>query len=145
MSDASIFLIDDSQDDRDLIAIQLRQGQNRNALVMIDSGERAFEIFDQIALGTYPDVLPALIILDLNLVNISGLDVLHKIRTIALLDDVPVMVLTGRQDYVSGISAPEMQPLIIIRKGTGMLDVKHFFDAILELKVGWLLVGKDKP
>lgn len=140
----SIFIIDDDINDRELIARQLRLGHTLNHLEMIESGENALIIFQQIADGVYPHMTPALIILDLNFLGMPGEAILRAIRAVDAIKLCPVMVLTGRQDFIAGMSAEDMQPLAIVRKGNDMLDMKHFFDAFLELQVGWLLVASPE-
>jgi len=97
-----ILVVEDDPDHARLIARVLGQRRFRRVTIA-PTGRAAIEMLDGHGASTEDTVLPHLVLLDLNLPDISGLDVLRWIRTQPRLRAVPVVILSGqgRDDLVT--------------------------------------------
>jgi len=103
---APIVLVEDSPSDRELACEALTAGRLANPLVTFVSGEDALASLVARSPG---DVLPVLILLDLNLPGMSGRDLLVALRRTPSLAAVPVVALTScddDHDYLRGQGLP---------------------------------------
>jgi len=82
-------LVEDSKDDQLLIQLAFQQARVKGEIVLLDDGEKALAYFED---AQQP--LPVLILLDLNLPNIPGLEVLKRVRRNARTKECPVIVMT---------------------------------------------------
>ncbi|WP_221392795.1 response regulator [Dyadobacter sp. NIV53] len=111
----SVYIADDDQEDRLLIRESL---ENINREINITEIENGVELLDQ--LNNTDQENPALIILDMNMPRMSGLETLNKIRSSASLQNVPVIMVSTSSDqllinlaYDEGISAYITKPVNI--------------------------------
>jgi len=89
---ASILLVEDNPDDRELTIAGLRDSNIANPIDVARDGQEALAYFDD---STRP--LPALVLLDLQLPRISGLEVLRRLRAAARTRLVPIVMLISRE------------------------------------------------
>lgn len=139
--DKIIMLVEDNPDDEMLILRSLRKFNIRNNIIVVRDGAEALDYL--FATGAYSDraytQLPQIILLDLNLPKIGGLDVLKQIRANAQTKLIPVVILTSSkeeqdliQGYNSGANSYVCKPV----------DFEQFNKAVEELGVYWLLVNE---
>lgn len=120
MASFTILLADDDPDDVLLASLALRQVESDAAVVTVQDGEELLdylfkrEAFDQRGPG---GALPNLILLDLNMPRLSGLEALQRLRADPALRALPVVVLSGsespedlEQSYAFGANAYITKP-----------------------------------
>jgi CheY-like chemotaxis protein len=132
-----IVLIEDNPDDVALTLRALEQNHIMNEVVVAEDGVRALELL----LGE-ERVRPAMVLLDLNLPKIGGLDVLRRLRGERVTKLLPVVILTSsreEQDLVSGYSLGANS---YIRKP---VDFDQFAEAVRQLGLYWLVLNEPPP
>ncbi|MDP4268001.1 MAG: response regulator [Bacteroidota bacterium] len=136
-----IFLIEDNPDD-ELLTIQALNDNNIiNEVIVAHDGVEALDYL--FGSGKYKDrdinITPQVILLDLKLPKIDGLEVLKRIRTNALTKLLPVVILTSsteEQDLIKGYSLGANS---YIRKP---VDFEQFTQAIKQLGLYWLVLNE---
>jgi CheY-like chemotaxis protein len=100
MSDNAVLFVEDSTADVDLVLAALRRWHFANPVKVVRDGEQAMEYLS--GTGGYADrtayPFPALVLLDLKLPHMSGLDLLKWIRAQPEIGKLPVVVLTGSRN-----------------------------------------------
>jgi two-component system response regulator len=134
---APILLVDDNPDDRDLTIMALRESNVANAIEVARDGEEALRYFADPARP-----LPALVLLDLKLPKIMGLEVLRRLRADTRTRTVPVVVLTSSREerdrhasYTNGVNAYVQKPV----------DFDAFAEAVRHLGLFWLVINEPPP
>ncbi len=129
---AKVMLVEDDLDDIELVKLALSTQFIPNELKIVYDGEEALEYLFNLD----PEELPDLVLLDLNLPKLSGLDVLKQLRTNPSTKYLPLIIFTSseqqedlRKGYAFGANA-------FIRKA---LDPEEFKSALKNLDVYWLL------
>ncbi|MBU0468884.1 MAG: response regulator [Candidatus Omnitrophica bacterium] len=135
-----ILLIEDNEDDAKLTQIALESNHIANKLVVIDDGAEALEyIFCQ---GKYAqrDIkdIPTVILLDIKLPKVSGLQILEKIRADKRTNKLPVVLLTSSTEENDMIKAYEKGCNSYICKP---VDFQQFSEAIKQLGLYWLVLN----
>jgi two-component system response regulator len=136
MSQGTILLVEDNPDDIALTSRALKQNNIFNELLVASDGEEALRyLLPEDDSGA----APVLILLDLNLPKLSGLDVLRRIRSEDRTRYVPVVVLTTSgeerdiaESYQLGANSYVRKPVVF----------ESFLDAIKLLGLYWLLVNQ---
>jgi len=136
-SQNNILLVEDNPDDRDLTIMALKGSKLANEIDIARDGEEALRYFED---RTRP--LPVLVLLDLKLPRIMGLDVLKRLRADERTKLVPIVVLTGSneesdryQSYVEGVNAYVVKPV----------EFDNFSDAVKQLGLFWLVSNQPPP
>jgi len=129
-----VMLIEDNADDVLLTLRALRKHKVINEVVVAVDGDEAIRrLFDS------DSVLPCLILLDLKLPKISGLEVLDRLRADSRTKFVPVVVLTGSQEYEDIMASYSKGANAYVRKP---VEFSEFAEAISILGKFWLLLNK---
>ena len=136
-SQNNILLVEDNPDDRDLTIMALKGSNIANEIDIARDGEEALEYFED---QSRP--LPALVLLDLKLPRIMGLDVLKRLRADERTKLVPIVVLTSSQQesdryqsYVEGVNAYVVKPV----------QFDKFSEAVKALGLFWLVINEPPP
>ncbi|NVJ90137.1 MAG: response regulator [Methylocystaceae bacterium] len=134
---ADILLVEDNPDDAELALQALRRNDLKTEVFVAKDGQGALDYLFSAAsvTGTSPHNLPLLILLDLNLPYIGGLDVLKKIRSSEITRHVPVVILTTSDDEYAIRSAYELGANSLIKKST---DFDQFVQAMRQINDYWL-------
>jgi CheY-like chemotaxis protein len=144
MREKTIMLVEDNPDDVQLNLRALQQFHLRNKLVVLQDGAQAlaylFREGNDPALAT--GELPAVILLDLHLPKVDGLEVLRQIRAHPTTKHIPVIVLTASQDEKDLISSYDLGCNSFIRKP---VDFGEFIQAVRQLGMYWLLLNEAPP
>jgi len=144
MNMKSILLVEDNPDDVQLTKRALKQNNITNELVVVNDGVEAMEYL--IEACTAPPgsskVLPTLILLDLNLPRMNGLEVLKQIRANDRLKRLPVVVLTSSKEDGDILKSYDSGANSYIRKP---VEFEQFNEAVRALGLYWLLLNEPPP
>ena len=138
MNGKYVLLVEDNPDDVTLTEMAFRRGKVTNPLVVVSDGQEALDFLD--AKGKYsernPGDKPALILLDLKLPLVSGLDVLKAIRAESRTSQIPtVVVLTSSLEEKDRTDSYKLGANDFIRKPPSYTD---FVEVIQQIKAKWL-------
>jgi two-component system response regulator len=142
--DKTILLVEDNEDDEELTTRALRQAKIVNEIVVTRDGREALDyLFGE---GKYAGrdatQTPALILLDLKLPKLSGLEVLAKLRADPRTRLVPTVVLTSSSEDEDMVRSYESGANSYVRKP---VEFKAFADAVSQLGVYWVLLNQPVP
>jgi len=138
-----ILLVEDDPRDVELTLTALEDYKLANEVVVARDGQQALDYLRcQGAYSTRANENPAVLLLDLKLPKVDGLEVLKEIRTDERLKLIPVVVLTSSQEekdmmrsYTLGVNAYVVKPV----------DFHEFINAVKELGVFWALINEPPP
>jgi len=132
-----ILLVDDNRDDVELTILALEQNQIDNEVKVARNGEEALAILFP-KNGNVTN-LPAVILLDLNMPKVSGLEVLGEIRKHERTRRLPVVILTSSLEERDIINGYNLGANSYIRKP---VDFDNFVHAIKHLGLYWLVLNE---
>ncbi len=144
MSIPIILLVEDNRDDEELTRLALAECKIMNTLVVAHDGQEALDWL--FCTGQYADripcVLPCVVLLDLKLPKISGLEVLQRIRAEARLRRLPVVILTSSKEETDLVRGYDFGANSYIRKP---VDYAQFTSAIRDLGIYWMVLNEPPP
>lgn len=144
MSTAIILLVEDNPGDVELTKRALKKGKICNDLVVAQDGQEALDFI--FCTGKYADrdtsFFPAIILLDLKLPKIDGLEVLRRIRQNERTKFQPVIILTSSKEEEDVLRSYELGANSYIRKP---VDFDRFVEAVKLLGCYWLLLNEPPP
>ncbi len=133
-----ILLVEDNPMDVDLTLEAFREQGVANPITVCRDGEEALQYVAEHGSASDP-LLPALVLLDLHLPKVDGIDVLRQTRHDAVWKRVPVIVLTTSREradvtaaYTLGVNSYLVKPI----------DSIAFADVVEAIKVYWLLMNE---
>lgn len=138
-----ILLVEDNPNDLELTLIALEKSHLANEVVVVRDGAEALEYLECSGafIGRTPGN-PAVILLDLKLPKVDGLEVLRHIRDSATLRSTPVVMLTSSREeqdvlrsYSLGVNAYVVKPV----------EFSEFVRAISDLGVFWAVLNEPPP
>jgi len=142
MKNKIILLVEDNPDDEDLTLMALKKNNILNEVVVARDGEEALEFL----IGNGPcsfttrKILPAIILLDLKLPNVDGLEVLRRIRSEESTRLLPVVVLTSSKEDKDLCESYSLGCNSYVRKP---VDFAMFVEATRQLGLYWLLLNES--
>jgi two-component system, response regulator len=144
MNPKSILLIEDSPSDVGLTRRALEKSHILNELIVAEDGQEALDYLfggDRLT-GPKRDELPALVLLDLKLPKVDGLQILRRIRGDDRTSRLPVVILTtsGEEDDIA--QSYDLGANSYIRKP---VDFKQFVAAVQHLGLYWLVMNEPAP
>jgi CheY-like chemotaxis protein len=139
-----ILLVEDNPDDVDLTLRALRKGNILNELVVARDGVEALDyLFGTGAhAGRDLSIMPTVVLLDLKLPKIDGLEVLRRLRANERTKFLPVVILTSSQEEQDLIDGYKLGANSYIRKP---VDFVQFSEAVRQLELYWLLLNEPPP
>ena len=144
MTDQIILLVEDNENDEELTLRALRKNKIGNEVVVMRDGPAALDyLFGRGPhAGRDTRVQPQVVLLDLNLPKLSGLEVLRAIRADERTKLLPVVVLTSSKEdadlvgcYASGANSYICKPV----------DFTQFVEAVRQLGLYWLVLNQQAP
>ena len=144
MKDKIILLVEDNQNDEELTLRALKKSQIANRVVVVRDGAEALDyLFTRGAHATRPSSeVPQVILLDLKLPKIDGLEVLRSIRADERTKLLPVVVLTSSIEDQDLIKSYGLGANSYVRKP---VDFVQFVDAVKQLGLYWLVINQPAP
>jgi CheY-like chemotaxis protein len=138
-----ILLVEDDPKDVELTLTALEEYKLANEVIVARDGEEALDyLYRRGAFATRATDNPAVLLLDLKLPKVDGLEVLQQIKTDTKLKLIPVVVLTSSHEerdmvtsYKLGVNAYVVKPV----------DFHEFVNAVKELGIFWALVNEPPP
>jgi two-component system response regulator len=144
MSEKMILLVEDNPDDEELTLRALRQAKVANDIVVARDGAEAIEfVFGEGRhAGRDTSKMPAVILLDLKLPKLSGLDVLQRLRADERTRLVPIVVLTSSSEDEDMLKSYRSGANSYVRKP---VEFGAFVGAVSQLGVYWVLLNQPPP
>jgi len=138
LQSVDILLVEDNPDHVELILRALRENNLLNQVHVVTNGEEALDFLYQ--RGKYANApRPGLILLDIKLPRVDGIEVLRRIKADPELRSIPTVMLTtsaGEQEIVESYSCGANSYIV------KPLDFDQFVKAIKTLKLYWLVVNR---
>jgi two-component system response regulator len=139
-----ILLVEDNPDDVELTLRAFEKNNLSSDVIVARDGVEALDhlLPSDTSSGAQPanQVLPELVLLDLNLPKISGLEVLRRMRAEPRTRRVPVVVLTSSQEEKDILSSYDLGANSFVQKP---VDYMQFVDAARQLSVYWLELNQS--
>jgi two-component system, response regulator len=139
-----ILLVEDSPDDAELMLRALRKNSTLNQVVVARDGAEALDYL--LGKGSYAgresSAMPGVVLLDLKLPKIDGLDVLKKIKSSAHTRFLPVVILSSSKEESDILNSYELGANSCVRKP---VDFDGFVETAKQLAGYWLLLNEAPP
>ncbi|HZP86577.1 MAG TPA: response regulator [Burkholderiales bacterium] len=138
-----ILLVEDDKRDLELTLIALERSQLANEVVIVRDGELALDYLHRE--GDYAHRVegnPAVILLDLKLPKVNGLEVLRVVRGTESLRSIPVVMLTSSQEESDVLSSYELGVNAYVVKP---VEFKQFIATIADLGMFWAVLNEPPP
>ncbi len=133
-----ILLVEDNPDDVDLTLMALEKSNILNEVRVARDGEEALQILLGRE-GEEPPELPAVVLLDLNIPKVNGLEVLREIRSTERIRRLLVVILTSSGEEQDILRGYDLGANSYIRKP---VDFEKFVDAVKQLGLYWLVLNE---
>lgn len=130
-----ILLVEDNPDDEELTRIAFRKARVSNEIVVARDGAEALELL----FGAGTRIEPILIMLDLNLPKVEGLEVLRQVRSHDATTLVPVIILTSSKQQEDVTRSYQLRANAYVRKPVAF---DEFAEAVKVLGLFWLVVNE---
>jgi two-component system, response regulator len=137
--DKLILLVEDNPDDEELAIRALKKNNIPNAVVVARDGVQALDYLFGTGSSADAAVLPQVILLDLNLPKLNGLDVLRRIRAEQRTRFLPVVVLTSSKEDEDILNSYSLGANSYVRKP---VDFAQFIEAVKTLGQFWLSLNE---
>ncbi|MBX3587221.1 MAG: response regulator [Ramlibacter sp.] len=139
MNNSRILLVEDNPDHQELTLMTLAENNVLNEVVVVDDGLQALDYLFGTGRHEGRDTreVPALILLDLKLPKMGGIEVLRRIRDDERTRYVPVVILTSSSEEEDIVASLRNGANSYVRKP---VDFGHFIEQVQRLQVYWLLV-----
>ena len=144
MREHLILLVEDQDDDVELTLRAFSQSNIANEIVVVRDGEEALDYL--FTSGPYadrdPSLTPSVVLLDLKLPKVSGLDVLRRMRADTRTRRLPVVVLTSSNEETDVNASYDLGANSYVRKP---VDSAQFIEAAHHLGLYWLVLNEPSP
>lgn len=139
-----ILLVEDNPNDEKLTLRAFKKANIANAVAVVRDGEEALEYLFGVGrhAGRDTSVLPAAMLLDLNLSKVSGLEVLRRVRDDGRTRIMPIVVLTASREEEDLVRSYSLGANAYVRKP---VDFSEFIEAAKTLGLFWALINECSP
>jgi two-component system response regulator len=144
MHEKIILLVEDNSDDEMLTLRALKKNNISNEVVVARNGAEALDYL--FGTGAYAgrnlSFMPQVVLLDLNLPKLDGLEVLRRVRADERTKLLPMVILTSSNEEVDRINGYGLGANSYVRKP---VDYNQFSEAVLQLGLYWLVLNESPP
>lgn len=144
MDEKIILLVEDNPDDEELTRIALQENNARSQLIVVHNGAEALDYL--FGTGTYTgrglSRTPHLVLLDLQLPKVHGLEVLRRLRADNRTTLLPVVIFTSSNEEKDVLTSYSLGANSYIRKP---VDSVQFTEAVCQLGLYWLVLNEPPP
>lgn len=144
MQEKVILLVEDNPDDEELTLIALKESNILNKVIVARDGVEALDYL--FGTGNHsekpPNQPPQIVLLDLKLPKISGLEVLERMRADPRTQFIPVVILTSSSEEEDILTSYKLGANSYVRKP---VEFHRFADAVQHLGLYWLLLNEMPP
>lgn len=141
MKNKIVLLVEDNPDDEELTRLAFDECRVANKLVVVRDGQEALDYL--FLTGAYADrdasEVPQVILLDMKLPKLDGLEVLYRVRTDDRTKLLPVVVLTSSKEEQDMIESYSLGANSYIQKP---VDYLQFTEAVQQLGLYWLVLNQ---
>jgi two-component system, response regulator len=144
MENNAILLVEDNADDQALTLRALKKNNIRNKVIVAHDGAEALEYLFGTGkfAGRNTDFMPQVVLLDLKLPKVDGLEVLRRLRADQRTKLLPVVILTSSTEEQDRIKGYDWGANSYVRKP---VDFNQFIDAVRQLGLYWLILNEAPP
>lgn len=139
MRNKVILLVEDNADDVELTLRAFEKNHMAHDVVIARDGEEALDMLSGTGLHAGKRMLPELVLLDLNLPLLSGLEFLRRMRADVRIPRIPVVVLTSSQEERDIVSSYDLGANSFVQKP---VDFAKFREAARQLDSYWLTLNQ---
>ena len=144
MSERSILLVEDNPQDEMLALRALRKANVANRIDVVRDGQQAVDYLFREGEFAQRDgpTLPTVVLLDIGLPRLTGLEVLARLRSDARTNLLPVVILTSSDEDTDRLASYEIGANSFVRKPLAFAD---FAETVAGLGVYWLATNEPPP
>jgi two-component system response regulator len=144
MENKAILLVEDNADDEALTLRALKKNNIKNEVIVAHDGAEALEYLFGTGkfAGRNTDFIPQVVLLDLKLPKVDGLEVLRRLRADQRTKLLPVVILTSSTEEQDRIKGYDLGANSYVRKP---VDFTQFIDAVRQLGLYWLILNEAPP
>ncbi len=138
-----ILLAEDSADDQTLILRSLKRNNITNPVLVANDGVEALDyLFGTGIRADHAPIRPAVVLLDMKMPRLGGLDVLERIRKVPATKHIPVVILTSSDEERDKLASYDLGANSYVRKP---VDFKEFAEAVGRMGLYWALLNEAPP
>jgi two-component system response regulator len=144
MKDKTILVVEDNPDHLELTLLTLQENGIRNQIAVAHDGVEALDYLfgEGKHAGRDTTLQPEVVLLDLKLPKLTGLEVLQRMRADPRTSYIPVVMLTSSSEEEDILASYRNGANSFVRKP---VDFGEFTEKLRQVKVYWLLVNESRP
>ena len=140
--DVKILLVEDNPDDVELTLRAFKKHNLANEIIVARDGEEALDILFQRGKHSSGGQIPDLVLLDLKLPKVNGLEVLREVKNNPRTKLIPVVILTSSKEENDLTKSYRLGANSYIRKP---VDFEKFTEVIMQLGLYWMILNEPPP
>lgn len=144
MNAKKILLVEDSPDDQELIRMAIAEEHIANEIISLSDGAQALDYLFGRGSYTGRDIsdTPLVILLDIKLPKVNGLEVLQQLRADPRTSLIPVVILTSSNEEQDVLTSYKNHVNSYVRKP---VDFEQFTKAVKQLQLYWVILNEPPP
>lgn len=142
LEDIKILLIEDNPDDVELTLMAFKKHNLANHITVARDGEEGLDIIFQHRKEKVKGLIPDLILLDLKLPKVDGMEVLKQIKENSETRVIPVIILTSSKEENDLAESYQIGANSYIRKP---VNFEKFTEVVMQLGLYWMLINEPPP